>query len=280
VHFRCLLVFIAALASADARGAWGCSSSAMSPNTFEAFLADEDEVFPVLVDDVRGRAIFGGDIDLGPSDEVRKQATEVRGSGGPDRAKAMEILSVGSGQKRWADGIVPYVIGASVTDKKVKADLAASVAHWNKLLGGKVKIQPRRNEARYVRVVQASGNTCSWSPRSHTLKLATGYVGCARHELGHVLGLWHEQMRHDREKYVRIFWANINGGSCSQFQQLSKPRSIGQYDLSSVMHYRERTALCKGKKTIEAIPPGKIGRRNDKITAGDVAGALRAQKVQ
>jgi hypothetical protein len=64
------------------------------------------------------------------------------------------------------------------------------------------------------------------------------------HELGHDLGLWHEQTRCDRDQYIEIIWDNIVEEARDQFQTLCDPQqpelsptSFGQYDLCSIMHY-------------------------------------------
>ena len=42
-----------------------------------------------------------------------------------------------------------------------------------------------------------------------TLGPRCGNLGTILHELGHALGLWHEQTRPDRGRYVRILYDNI-----------------------------------------------------------------------
>src|SRR5215203_514553 len=65
------------------------------------------------------------------------------------------------------------------------------------------------------------------------------------HELGHNLGLWHEQKRCDRDQYVEIVWSNIQREAWPQYQALCDPQrpaesptSFGPYDYCSIMHYK------------------------------------------
>jgi len=56
------------------------------------------------------------------------------------------------------------------------------------------------------------------------------------HEIGHALGLAHEQTRSDRPVYVQYLEGNVQSGRKDQFK--GKGFSFGPYDYRSVMHYR------------------------------------------
>lgn len=74
------------------------------------------------------------------------------------------------------------------------------------------------------------------------------------HEIGHVLGLWHEQARPDRDNYVKIHMENVMAGKEPNFAKQSNfdvnTQGFG-YDYASIMHY-PKDAFSKNKKdTIE-----------------------------
>lgn len=62
-------------------------------------------------------------------------------------------------------------------------------------------------------------------------------LGTALHEIGHALGLAHEQARTDRDQYVTIKWGNVKETAVADFTTLSNTFSEVAYDYLSVMHY-------------------------------------------
>lgn len=91
------------------------------------------------------------------------------------------------------------------------------------------------------------------------------------HELGHCLGLFHEQSRPDRDTYVMINTANIQPGQEMNFDRYPNSvypnaRIYGPYDFDSIMHYHkcEFSTACPpgsfcpcaaGTETITVLPP-------------------------
>lgn len=65
--------------------------------------------------------------------------------------------------------------------------------------------------------------------------------GVMMHEIGHVLGFWHEQSRPDRDRYVTIIKENIIPGQEDNFRKYTHTNSFNvEYDYSSIMHYGKR----------------------------------------
>lgn len=71
-------------------------------------------------------------------------------------------------------------------------------------------------------------------------------AGIPLHEIGHALGLIHEQSRPDRDNYVNIYWTSIYSYYHPQFElsDYSSAKLYGSpYDVGSVMHYGSTVRL-------------------------------------
>ena len=91
------------------------------------------------------------------------------------------------------------------------------------------------------------------------------------------LGYWHEQMRQDRDKYVKINWENILPGKENQFIKCNSCDNQGlKYEIGSIMHYHS-TAFSKNKtdglKTIVPVNGDhtSLGQRNG-LSSLDIIG--------
>jgi len=74
------------------------------------------------------------------------------------------------------------------------------------------------------------------------------------HEIGHALGLIHEQCRTDRGNYVTILTQNIASGQSHNFEIDYGSVPYGTYDFDSVMHYSRNEFSSSGSNTIEPKP--------------------------
>ncbi|KAH8280102.1 hypothetical protein KR018_007779 [Drosophila ironensis] len=80
-----------------------------------------------------------------------------------------------------------------------------------------------------------------------------------QHETLHLLGLFHEQSRPDRDQYVQIDYENIPRKFWSQFMTMNHTTTYDvPYDYESVMHY-SKNAFAKdpSKPTIRALVDGQ-----------------------
>jgi len=175
---------------------------------------------------------------------------------------------------RWPDpSRIPYTIHSSLrNNRQARSALAAAIADYKKHLC--LILVPRTNEKNYIEFGDF-GRGCS-SPVGfkkyrtvNGISLVRGcwYKGTIMHEIGHSLGLWHEQSRPDRDTHVEIMFNKIKPANKHNFNKMNGIDVLGtRYDYLSMMHYgRSAFSLRRGDITIRTKDPNmqyKIGQRN------------------
>jgi hypothetical protein len=177
----------------------------------------------------------------------------------------------------WPRGRIPYEIDPGLPNRRRVID---AVAHWNQRLAGVIQLVPRRNEEEFVTFIRSSHGSCSATVGRgffNEVELADSCAtGNVIHEIGHTVGLWHEQSRNDRDSHIRVLWDNIVPDARNNFsKQTSLGNDIGPYDYSSVMHYSAYSFSRNGQPTIQTIPPDiEIGQREG-LSQRDIEGVRR-----
>jgi hypothetical protein len=99
-------------------------------------------------------------------------------------------------------------------------------------------------------------------------------VGATIHEIGHAVGLFHEQTRHDRNDYVKIMWDNIGRDEWFNFEKHSRivGTDTGTYDFGSIMHYGPTAFTINGQPTIVPVAGGTFTEQRDGLSDIDVEG--------
>lgn len=167
----------------------------------------------------------------------------------------------------WDNNIVVYSLENVAAYPSIKKAFLDAISHIKSHVPG-LRFVERRNEAVYINVVLAYA--CGYSDVGKQnkvqalgigLRCGNNMTGQALHELGHALGLKHEQQRPDRAKHVII----------SKHLALSQPivSSIdtrSAYDYHSIMHYNTQSGI----QTRDHRNQSFIGQRQ-RLSDGDIA---------
>ena len=159
----------------------------------------------------------------------------------------------------WTDGDVYYSFSNNVSTVEQQAFLDGA-AEWATFAN--IHFIPWTTQANYVTIYIGQGLEGGESE--------VGMVGGQQfvqigpnswnrpticHELGHTLGLVHEQQRSDRDSYVTILTTNITPGQEGNFVELPNSKNETPYDFLSIMEYsRNELSVDPSLDTIEPLP--------------------------
>lgn len=189
-------------------------------------------------------------------------------------------------ERIWDYGVIPYEIEANFSGAH-KALFKLAMRHWeNYTCVTFVERTPEHSN--YIVFTERPCGCCSFVGKRGNGNQAISIgkncdkFGIVVHELGHVIGFWHEHTRPDRDEHVKIIYKNIMPGQQYNFNKLTslEVNSLGEdYDYGSIMHYARNTfaratyvdtILPRKKPNVEVRP--EIGQRV-RLSPGDIAQA-------
>lgn len=218
----------------------------------------------LVYEQINGYAVVEGDIIIGKVNDLEHQGA---------------VITPKVGGSRWAHGVIAFEVSENLPFMN-KLAIYQAIDHWqkhSKLEFVELNSTNRYEYRDYISFIPAPGTTCSsyvgrkggkqeinLAPRCTTMNTV--------HELGHALGMWHEQSRADRNSFVKIVWENIDEDHKYNFdQQLTAGKDFGEYDYQSIMHYGAYAFSKNGQKTIITLVEGaEIGQR-DRLSEKDIA---------
>jgi hypothetical protein len=162
----------------------------------------------------------------------------------------------------WPGGVIPYDISKLTPAQQALA--LRAMQRWMDT-GANIKFIPRTTEVEYVRFTgnTNAGNNTSLVGFKKGVRADINITAfwwrqqewMPAHELGHVLGFFHEHERWDRDQFVTIHYENIKPGRAPDYDWIPKTNWIVSrlpYDYRSIMHYR----ICWASKCEDQCKDG------------------------
>nr|AHH80651.1 tolloid [Antheraea pernyi] len=187
-------------------------------------------------------------------------------------------------ERIWDNGVIPYEIDGNFSGAH-KSLFKQAMRHWENFTCVKFVEKDGDLHKDYIVFTERPCGCCSFvgkrggGAQAISIGKNCDKFGIVVHELGHVVGFWHEHTRPDRDHHVQIIRDNIMHGQEYNFNKLTdeEVNSLGQtYDYDSIMHYARNT-FSKGTYLDTILPLEVHGKKRPEIgqrvrlSASDIA---------
>ncbi|XP_071951076.1 bone morphogenetic protein 1 homolog isoform X2 [Antedon mediterranea] len=222
-----------------------------------------------------GRDMFQGDIIPNPSPQQEGESSRQRRGLDKFLGTSRQRRAVTSFKHRyWPNAEIPYLI-SQMFDNKTETLIRQAISTYETHTC--LRFVPRTNQTDYAFFSVGEG-CCSSVGRTggkQIVSIGTGCdtIGTILHEIGHLVGFWHEQSRPDRDEHVTINTDNMLLHDTTQFhkQSVFQINSFDQgYDYGSIMHYGAYYFTINGQKTITPNDEHEVIGQRERLSKGDI----------